>query len=95
MARKPDERLKWLEEELLTLEYDETREEEDLEDEEVLLDPEDPDYMDDYIDESAAVFVDVKEERKKKRERAGMVFMALVTLGLIAMMVRWWLQWHN
>lgn len=95
MRRKPDEQLHWLEEELLAAEYDETREEEDLEDEEVLLDPEDPDYMDDYIDETSAVFVDVKEERKRKRERSGMAFMALVTLGLIAMMVRWWLQWHN
>ena len=95
MRRKPDDRLQWLEKELLAAEYDETRENEDLEDEEVLLDPEDPDYMDDEIDESAAVFVDPREERKKKKEKAGLVFMALVTLGLIGMMVRWWLQWHN
>ena len=95
MAQKDRDRLSWLQEELLAAEYDPTREEEDIEDGEVLLDPDDPDYMDDEIDEDAAVFVDVREERKKKRERAGLMFMALVTLGLVGFMIRWWILWHN
>ena len=95
MAKKDDEHFSWLTQELLAAEYDPTREEEDIEDEEVLLDPDDPDYMDDEIDEDAAVFVDVREERKKKRERAGLMFMALVTLGLVGFMIRWWILWHN
>ena len=95
MGRKNDDQLYWLEEELLAVEYDETRAEEDLEDEEVLLDPEDPDYMDDEIDEGSAIFVDEREERKHKQERAGMVFMALVTLGLIGTMIGWWIKWHS
>ena len=95
MAKKDQEHLRWLEEELLAQEYDPDREEEDLEDEEVLLDPDDPDYMDDEIDEGSAVFVDVKQERKKKRERAGMVLMALISLGLVGMMMGWWLKWHS
>ena len=95
MAQKDRDRLSWLQEELLSAEYDPTREEEDIEDGEVLLDPDDPDYMDDEIDEDAAVFVDVREERKKKRERAGLMFMALVTLGLVGFMIRWWILWHN
>lgn len=71
MFDNPNEKLKWLEEELLAEEYDPTREEEDLEDEEVLLDPDDPDYMDDEIDEDTAVFVDEREERQKRRECRG------------------------
>lgn len=95
MGRKKDDQLHWLEEELLAVEYDETREEEDLEDGEVLLDPEDPDYMDDELDERCAVFLDSKQERQKKKEKAGLVFMALVTLGLAGTMIGWWMKWHN
>ena len=80
MSKKDDERFSWLTQELLATEYDPTRDEED---------------MDDEIDEDSAVFVDVREERKKKRERAGLVFMALVTLGLVGVMIRWWITWHN
>ena len=95
MAKRDDEHLLWLARELLEAEYDETRDEEDLEEEEVLLDPEDLDYMDDELDESAAVFADTGAERKKKKERAGLVFMALVSMGLAGAMIGWWLKWHN
>ena len=95
MAKKDDEQLLWLARELLDAEYDETRDEEDLEEEEVLLDPEDPDYLDDELDENDAVFVDTDQEKKKKKERAGMVFMALVSMGLIGTMIGWWLKWRS
>ena len=95
MAEKDRDRLEWLQQELLAAEYDETRESEDLEEEDVLLDPDDPDYMDDEIDEDSAVFADTGLERKKKKERAGLVFMALVTVGLAGAMIGWWLKWHN
>ena len=95
MAKRDDEQLLWLARELLDAEYDETRAEEDLEEEEVLLDPEDPDYMDDEIDEDAAVFVDMSQEKKKKKERAGMVLMALISMGLIGTMIGWWLKWRS
>ena len=95
MAKKDEERLSWLAQELLDAEYDETREEETIEEEEVLLDPEDPDYMDDEIDEDSAVFVDMSQEKKKKKERAGMVLMALISMGLIGTMIGWWLKWRS
>lgn len=95
MAKKDDEQLLWLARELLDAEYDETRDEEDLEEEEVLLDPEDPDYLEDELDENDAVFVDTDQEKKKKKERAGMVFMALVSMGLIGTMIGWWLKWRS
>ena len=95
MAKRDDEQLLWLAQKLLDAEYDETRAEEDLEEEEVLLDPEDPDYMDDEIDEDAAVFVDMSQEKKKKKERAGMVLMALISMGLIGTMIGWWLKWRS
>ena len=95
MAKKDDGTLSWLARELLDAEQDETREEEDLEDEEVLLDPGDPDYMDDELNEEDAVFVDMGREKKKKKERAGMVFMALASMGLIGTMIGWWLKWHK
>ena len=95
MFDDPKGKLRWMEEALLAEEYDETRDEEELEDEEMLLDPDDPDYMDDEIDEGAAVFVDEREERQKRRERRGMVFMGLVSAALIAGMIWWWLQWRN
>ena len=95
MAKKDEERLSWLAQELLDAEYDETRDEEELEEEEVLLDPDDPDYMDDELDESAAVFVDMSQEKKKKKERAGLVFMALISMGLIGTMIGWWLKWRS
>lgn len=95
MGKKTDEQLKWLEEELLAVEYDETRAEEDLEDEDVLLDPEDPDYMDDELDEDSAVFVDMGEEKRKKKEKAGMVLMALISMGLVGTMIGWWIKWHS
>ena len=95
MAKKDDGTLSWLARELLDAEYDETREEETIEDEEVLLDPEDPDYMDDELDEDAAVFVDLSQEKKKKKERAGLVFMAILSMGLIGTMIGWWLKWRS
>ena len=51
--------------------------------------------MDDEIDEDSAVFVDMSQEKKKKKERAGMVLMALISMGLIGTMIGWWLKWRS
>lgn len=48
-----------------------------------------------YLDDSAGIFVDEKEEKKKRREQRGMVFMAILDLILIGFLVWWWLSWRQ
>ena len=92
MFDDPKKQLQWLEEELHAQEAPKDPENE-MDEEDFLLHPDDPEYDD--FDESSALLVDPKAEKRKKRERAGMVFMALITAALVGTMVWWWLSWRR